>query len=236
MKSQSFPSINKGVQLAIYNMRKHQINRVAILFAIILLTISPAVLAQEENQTEADTVYINADQLEYKDETTILSGNLVIRKNKTTIKAQKGELFREENKLSLENEIDVDYEDGVVQAQNLTAFLENEKYIFENQVVLNYNLEDNENNMNLESGYLEIFGDNKSFNAKENVFIKYEGKNFKGDNAEYNGEEEIMYLTGNVMIEEGEDWVKSDRAKFFLGSDEQGYTAEGNVEIKMILD
>ncbi|MCF8001592.1 MAG: hypothetical protein K9K76_07050 [Halanaerobiales bacterium] len=217
-------------------MKNHKIKSAFIIFTIVLLTISPNVIAQEENQSEADTVYINADQLEYKDETTILSGNLVIRKNDTTIKAQKGELFRKENKLSLEDEIKVDYEDGEVQAKNLTAFLENEKYIFENQVVLNYNLEDNENNMNLESGYLEIFGDNNSFNAKENVFIKYEGRNFKGDNAEYNGEEEIMYLTGNVMIEEGEDWVKSDKAKFFLGSEDKGYTAEGNVEIKMILD
>ncbi len=217
-------------------MRKYKINSVTIIFIIILLTISPTVLGQEDNQSEAEAVYINADQLEYKDETTILNGNLVIRKNDTTIKAQKGELFREENKLLLENEIDVDYEDGKVQSKNLTAYLEDEKFIFENQVNLNYNLEDNENNMNLESGYLEIFGDNNSFNAKKDVFIKYEGKNFKGDNAEYNGEEEIMYLTGNVMIEEGEDWVKSDKAKFFLGSDEKGYTAEGNVEIKMILD
>jgi len=217
-------------------MRKYKRNTLVVIFILILLTISPIVLAQEENQTEADTVYINADQLEYKDETTILNGNLVIRKNNTTINAQKGELFREENKLSLEDKIEVDYEDGVVQSKKLTAYLENGKYIFEDKVVLNYNLEDDENNMNLVSDYLEIFGDNNSFNAKQNVLIKYEGKNFKGDKAEYDGEEEIMFLTGNVMIEEGEDWVKSDKAKFFLGSEDKGYTAEGNVEIKMMLD
>ena len=212
-----------------------------IIFLLLILLISnfSLVLAQDteqESNNESETVYIDADHLKYEEEKTILTGNIVIRKDQTTIKANSGELMREENKLLLTESIDVDYEDGKVTSNNLTALLKEEEYVFENNVKMDYILENQEENMQLESQYLKIFGDNNSFNAKNNVLIKYEGKNFKGDNAEYVGDEEILYLTGNVMIEEGEDWVKSDQAKFFLGSEEGGYTADGNVKIKMTLD
>ncbi len=209
-----------------------------MLLILIMLSFNVAYAQDSEQETNNDsqTVYIDADHLKYEEEKTILTGNIVIRKDQTTIKSNNGELMREENKLFLTENIDVDYEDGAVTSSNLTALLKEEEYVFENNVKMDYILEKNEENMQLESHYLKIFGDNKSFNAKNNVLIKYEGKNFKGDNAEYIGEEEILYLTSNVMIEEGEDWVKSDQAKFFLGEDRGGYTADGNVEIKMILD
>ncbi|MGM0445704.1 MAG: LptA/OstA family protein [Bacillota bacterium] len=210
-----------------------------IILILVILLFSNFTIAQESNQADSngsETVYIDADHLKYEDNRTILSGNIVIRKNETTIKANNGELLREENKLFLTDNIDVDYEDGKVTSNSLTALLKEEEYIFENSVKMDYRLNDQEENMELESDYLKIFGDNNSFNAENNVLIRYEGKNFKGDNAEYVGEEEILYLTGNVLIEEGEDWVKSDQAKFFLGEDEGGYTADGNVQIKIILD
>lgn len=212
-----------------------------LIFVIIILLISnfTVVFAQDTDQESsngAETVYIDAEHLKYEKEKTILSGNIVISKGETTIKANSGELIREENKLLLSESVDVDYEDGKVTSNNLTALLKEEDYVFENNVMMNYRLEDQEENMELESDYLKIFGDNNSFNAKNNVLIRYEGRDFKGDNAEYEGEEEILYLTGNVMIEEEDDWVKSDQAKFFLGSEEGGYTADGNVRIKMTLD
>lgn len=206
---------------------------IILLLTVFLIFNSTILLAQDDQ--EEDTVYINADHLKYEDEKTILTGNITIRKQNTTINAQKGELFREENRLLLEEQINVDYDDGKVNSDKLTALLKADEYIFENQVRLDY-IMNNEENMTLNSEYLKIFGDNNSFTAKNNVFIIYEGKNFKGDNAEYNGEEEILYLTGNVLIEEGEDWVKSNEARFFLGEDEEGYTADGNVEIKITLD
>jgi lipopolysaccharide export system protein LptA len=222
-----------------FQMNNFKIKVIILMLLILMISSFNLALAQDSEQetnNESETVYIDADHLKYEDEKTILTGNIVIRKEQTTIKANNGELMREENKFYLTENIDVDYEDGQVTSNNLTALLKEEEYVFENNVKMDYILENNEENMKLESQYLKIFGDNKSFNAKNNVLIKYEGKNFKGDNAEYVGEEEILYLTGNVMIEEGEDWVKSDQAKFFLGEDEGGYTADGNVKIKMILE
>ncbi len=222
---------NGGIKM----IKRYCLLTTVVLLTMVLMVGNIIVLAQEEPE-ESNTVYINAEHLEYEDEKTILSGKINIRKNDTVIKAARGELFREENRMELEEEINVDYTDGNVKAERMSALLDTEEYVFENSVVLEYLLEEEEKNMILNSDYLKIFGDNNSFNAKNNVVIDYDDKIFKGDNADYNGDEEILYLTGNVLIEEGEDWVKSDEAKFFLGSDEQGYTADGNVEIKINLD
>jgi len=211
---------------------------VLIIF-ISLVTTAPVLAQEEETDSQAaeneNAVYINASRLEYQEEKTILSGGVTIRKDETIIKALTGELFRDEQKMILEEEINVDYPDGTVTSKLLTAFLESEEYIFENEAELNYNLSDDEE-MFLTSDYLKIFGDNNSFTAEKNVEIDYDQQKFKGDQADYDGETELMHLTGNVEIEEEDDWVRSDQATFNLKEGEEGYTAEGNVEIKMILD
>jgi len=219
---------------------KHKISGTIILtFFIFNFLISAAALAQTEAEDAPEendnAVYINASRLEYQEDKTILSGGVKIRKDDTTINARQGELFRDEQKMILEEEIDVEYPDGKVKSKLLTAFLETEEYIFENEAVLNYILSDGEE-MVLLSDYLKIFGDNNSFSAEKNVEIDYDNQKFRGDKADYNGETEMMDLTGNVEIEEDQDWVRSDRATFNLKEGEEGYTAEGNVEIKMILD
>ncbi|MFW6267316.1 MAG: LptA/OstA family protein [Halanaerobium sp.] len=222
-----------------FNKRKLSI---IILIFILSFSLSIPVLAQTEEAEEVDeaaenenAVYINASHLEYQEDKTILSGGIRIRKGETIINALQGELFRDEQKMILEEEIDVEYPDGSVKSKLLTAFLENEEYIFEKEAVLNYILSDGEE-MILHSDYLKIFGDDNSFNAEKNVEIDYDSQKFRGDKADYNGESEMMELTGNVEIEEDQDWVRSDRATFNLKEGEEGYTAEGNVEIKMILD
>ena len=225
-----------------------------LIVILIIFFISPAVLAQETNSQEdiennsqiveqnqeadenEEAVYINAQNLDYQDEKTILSGGLEIRKDDTEIESEEGELFREENKMILKKNIRVEYPDGKVSSELLTAFLKSEEYIFENNVKLDYILQNQEGSLFLTSNYLKIYGENNNFTAEENIVIDYEDQKFKGDKAEYNGDAEELLLTGNVTIEEGEDWIKSDRAVFKLGEDEEGYQAEGNVEIKMILE
>jgi lipopolysaccharide assembly outer membrane protein LptD (OstA) len=217
-----------------------------IIILILVFSFSASGLAQSEQNTEQsaeveesteneDAVYINASRLEYQEEKTLLSGGVRIRKDETIINALQGELFRDEQKMILKEEIAVEYPDGRVKSKLLTAFLETEEYIFENEAVLNYILSDGDE-MVLHSDYLKITGDNNSFTAEENVEIDYDGQKFRGDKANYNGETEMMELTGNVEIEEDRDWVRSDRATFNLKEGEEGYTAEGNIEIKMMLD
>jgi lipopolysaccharide export system protein LptA len=212
------------------------------LILIILLSFSLAAAAQQEDQVEEvsepeaneQAVYINADKLDYQEEKTLLSGGVKITKGDTIINALNGELFREEQRMILRDEIDVEYPDGKVTSDLLTAYLQEEEYEFEDNVTLNYQLSEGE--MLLTSSYLNIFGENNSFHAEENVEIDYDEQKFRGDQADYDGQTEMMILTGNVEIEEGQDWVRSDRATFNLAEGEEGYTAEGNVEIRMILD
>lgn len=224
---------------------------IVFLISIFALVFSGNALAQaeesaetlpEENAVETPNqeanekaVYINAARLEYQEDKTLLSGGVKIRKNETIIKALKGELFRDEQKMILTEEIKVEYPDGRVSSELLTAFLEKEEYIFENQAVLNYMLSDDKE-MILQSNHLKIFGDNNSFTARKEVEIDYDNQKFKGEQPDYNGKTEKMDLTGNVKIEEDDDWIKSDKAKFNFKEGEEGYTAEGNVEVKMILD
>lgn len=219
-----------------------KMKRIISLTLIILLSLSLAAAAQQEEQaaevSEAEAneeaVYINAEKLDYQEEKTLLSGGVRITKGDTIINALNGELFREEQRMILKEEIDVEYPDGKVTSELLTAYLQEEEYEFEDNVTLNYQLSDGE--MLLTSSYLNIFGENNSFRAEDEVEIDYDEQKFRGDQADYDGETEMMVLTGNVEIEEGQDWVKSDRATFNLAEGEEGYTAEGNVEIKMILD
>ncbi len=206
-----------------------------LLFSI----ITGSTYAQEEiSEAEANqqAVYIDAENLKYEEEKTILGGGVTIRKNETTINAVDAELIREEQKMFLENNIAVDYPDGKVFSDRLEAMLETEEYIFTENVRLEYDLSEEGKNMLLNSEYLRIFGDDKSFVAEDNVVIDYDNQKFRGENAEYDGGTELLVLTNNVEIEEGDDWVKSDKATFNLAEGEEGYTAEGNVRIRMLLE
>jgi len=224
----------------------------AALFTLLLIifTLTAAVYAQQESSSDLEntdtenadtenteeTVYINAESLDYQDEITLLSGGIEIRKDDTIIKSQKGELFRDEERMLLKEDVKLDYPDGEVSSEEMTAFLNEEEYIFENNVVLKYQLSEEDEFMLLESQYLKIYGEDKSFNAEREIEIDYQDQKFRGDLAEYDGSSEELQLTGNVEIEEDGDWIRSDRALFNLSEGEEGYKAEGNVEIRMILD
>jgi lipopolysaccharide assembly outer membrane protein LptD (OstA) len=204
---------------------------------LLLVVISCSAFAQEESavETEEQTVYINAESLDYQEDKTLLSGGIEIRRDETIIRSERGELFREEQKMILEENIELEYPDGRVSSDFLTAFLKADEYVFENNVRLDYIVSDENDKLILKSEYLKIFGENSSFTAEKEVVIDYEQQIFKGDNAEYDGSSETLELSGNVEIEEDNDWIRSDKAVFDLSEDGEGYTAEGNVQIRMEL-
>ena len=64
--------------------------------------------------------------------------------------------------------------------------------------------------------------------------INYKGRILKGETVFYNEEEETLELIKDVYIEEDNgDWVKSERAIFYLKTEE--FVAEGNVELEVDL-
>jgi lipopolysaccharide export system protein LptA len=99
-----------------------------IIILILVFSFSASGLAQSEQNTEQsaeveesteneDAVYINASRLEYQEEKTLLSGGVRIRKDETIINALQGELFRDEQKMILKEEIAVEYPDGRVKLE-----------------------------------------------------------------------------------------------------------------------
>lgn len=209
---------------------------ISIFFLIIIINSASLAKAKEvtEKNINDNIVYINSSHLKYESDKTILSKGIIIKKEDIIIEAIKGELFREEKKMILKEKIDANYPGIHVNSDFLTAFLDGKEYIFKEKVELDYKISEVKN-MILNSGYLKIYGDNNSFIAEQNVKIIYDGQQFKGDKADYDGKNELLNLTGNVKIEEDGDWIKSNKAKFNLKEGESGYIAEGNVEIKMIL-
>ena len=209
-----------------------------IIFILIILIIFSAAGVAEEiaEPEESQSVYINAERLRYQEDKTILSGGVSIRKSDTHITALRGDLFREEQRIFLEEDVKAKYPDGTVRAGSLNAFLNEEEYIFEEAVLLNYQLSAEKDKLILTSQYLKLFGSDKSFAAEKSVEIDYDGQNFRGDKADYNGQTEILLLSGSVEIEEDGNFIKSDRARFNLAEGEEGYTAEGNVELMIRID
>ena len=213
-----------------------------VLGITLLYFASGAVLAQNEDDSKKSTIHIKAGELKNEDGLIYLSGGLTIKKDDITLKSPQGEFDDKENKIVLNKGVDMDYPDAKISAQEMTGDFDNDDFVFENNVEMDYNSgEENEEGKNkkfiLESSFLELNSESKSFIAKNDIKIDYDNKIIKGDEAEYNDEKELLIITENVYIkEENGDWIKSDKAEFDLSTGEENFTAVGNVEIEMSLE
>jgi len=208
---------------------------------MMLVGFAAGVHAQEED-SEKSTIHIKAGELNNKEGLILLSGGLTIVKDDINLKSPEGEFDDEENKIILTNGVDMDYEDGQITSQKMTGYFDRDDFIFEDNVKMNYNpQEENEEGekkkFTLESTKLDINSETQSFTAENNVTIDYDQKIIKGNKAEYDGENEILVVTEDVYIrEENGDWIRSDRAEFDLSTGEENFKATGNVEIEITLD
>jgi len=208
---------------------------------MMLVGFAAGVHAQEED-SEKSTIHIKAGELNNKEGLILLSGGLTIVKDDINLKSPEGEFDDEENKIILTNGVDMDYADGQITSQKMTGYFDRDDFIFEDNVKMNYNpQEENEEGekkkFTLESTKLDINSETQSFTAENNVTIDYDQKIIKGNKAEYDGENEILVVTEDVYIrEENGDWIRSDRAEFDLSTGEENFKATGNVEIEITLD
>ena len=222
------------------------LKKIFVLVVVVVMTLSffgsEDVLAQNEDDSKKSTIHIKAEELKNEDGLIYLSGGLTIKQDDITLKSPEGEFDDEENKIVLNNGVDMDYTDAKISAQEMTGYFDNDDFVFENNVKMNYNSgEENEEGKNkkfiLESSYLKINSESKSFIAENNIIIDYDNKIIKGNKAEYNDEKELLIITENVFIrEENGDWIKSDKAEFDLSTGEETFTAVGNVEIEISLE
>ncbi len=220
-----------------------------ILFIFILLTISFSVIAQEpeemvgeeSNQEEESVVELTADQVNYdKDnDLMIFIGNVVIIQEDTTLTAAQAS-FNVDTKIGqISENVKLIKEDITITGETLEAFLNEKRYIFENQVELVQEREDNEgqpDNVTWVCQKLEIFTDTKNMTATGDVMISKRDYTITALEAIYNDAEDKIFLTGQVKIEEVENnrRISGDRAVFFIGDDRLEVT--GNVRSSIVLD
>ncbi|AZO93168.1 hypothetical protein [Halocella sp. SP3-1] len=160
-----------------------------------------------------------------------LSNSIIIR-NDIVSKAEEGEYFKNENKIVLRNEVRVEYDKGNIAAEKMSALLETEEYTFNDNVILRCRLEDKD--FKLKAPYLLMYFTDNSFAARKGVIIEYNRRTIKGDNVKYNSKKKLLNFSGNVCIEEDNgDWVKGDKAVFYLEKAEFIVGGEVSMEVKI---
>ncbi|MFW6237952.1 MAG: LPS export ABC transporter periplasmic protein LptC [Halanaerobiales bacterium] len=208
---------------------------IAVLTVSIFLFPFYAVAQEEDSgEEESSTVQTRADNLEKTDEKLILKNNVVVIRGENRINADRAELFREDERAELWDNVSAEYSQGTVTSRELIAYMDEDRYEFREDVVLNHSTDEGEE-MTLETPFLELFTEDNSFNAREGVVIEFQERTLKSDKAEYDGETEILTMVDNVQIEEDGDWIRSEKAEFDLGAEDE-FTAEGSVELEFETD
>ncbi len=212
---------------------KNVIYSVLIIFIITctLFTFSANLLAEDKNE-EKETVFIKAGHMKYVENIIEFENGVEIKRDETLMNAPSGNYNKDKKQALLENGVKVKYDKGNVESKTMTGFLNEDKYIFKQEVVLNHTLED-EKTFKLQAPYLEMLSKTNSFTAKQGVIINHDGRILKSKTADYEDENEILKLSGDVYIKEDGDWIKSDKAEFNLGSEKEEFTADGNVELEL---
>ncbi len=198
-----------------------------ILFVIIIFGLSPGLNAKS-------TVQIRAGSLRNEDDMVYLSDGVEIIREDVNLSSPRGEMNREKRELTLTDGVKMDYDQGKIESQQMKGWLNDDRYLFEEDVVFDYSSEENEREFTLYSPYLEMNSAERSFQAEDGVTIDYQDRELKAEEARYSEEDQLLVLERMVEIEEESgDWIKCERAEFDLSSGEESFTADGNVEIEL---
>ncbi|MCK8825650.1 LPS export ABC transporter periplasmic protein LptC [Fuchsiella alkaliacetigena] len=192
---------------------------------------------ETELETQAsEAVHIRAGYLRQVDDLVELKEGVTIIRGDNEITAEWAELFRDEDKAVLYDGVKLVHSEGEIVGEQLTIFLEDEEYIFENQVELwQRDGEDDEDELYLQTSYLELFGEDNSFWTDQGVVIEYDRRLVTGDIADYDGTKRELELLENVHLEEEDgDWIKGPRAVFYFG-DEKGFIMDGGIKMEIRL-
>ncbi|KXS40925.1 MAG: lipopolysaccharide export system protein LptA [Candidatus Frackibacter sp. T328-2] len=202
-----------------------------ILVLFLVLLIFNGVVAAKEN----DTVHLRAGRLKYIGDKIEISNGVTIIKGKYTIKAPRGKIYKEKNKAVLTDGISLKSNQGDINSQEMIGLLDEDKYIFKRDVKL-FNKTNNDQEFQLSTSYLEMYGNEESFQTDQGVIIDYDNKEIKAKKAIYNDKEQTLVLENDVQIKEGNgDWIEGSRAVFYLDSKEDNFIIEKNVEVEMEL-
>lgn len=196
---------------------------------------------QENNEQSESEVELTADLVNYDKENNLMvfTGNVVIIQEKTTLTAGLAS-FNVDTKIGqISENVVLVKEDIRITGETLEAFLNDKRYIFENEIELiqeRENEQEEPDNITWQCQKLEIFTETKNMTATGEVLISKKDYTISALEAIYNDEEDKISLSGGVKIEEIENnrKISGDVAVFFIGDDR--LEVSGNVRSSIILD
>jgi len=226
------------------NYKKFYFNRFLLTFIILSLIIflSFSASAQEEKkETEEESVVnIEADNVTYDKGTDkmIFKGNVIITQEDITLTAQEADFDVDKKIGQIKGDVKLVQSDITITGENLEAYLNDKRYIFQEKVILvqeRKDKEDKEDNITWNCNNLEIFTDTQDLTATGEVKILKKDYTITAEKAVYNDKEQKITLTGKVRIEEEAGrWITGDKAIFYI--DSERLEVEGNVRSGIKLD
>ena len=180
----------------------------------------------------AETLQLRADYLNWVGNNIELRDNIEIIRDDIRVTALRGKYNRTKKEMDLKEEIIMDYEQGKITSFQLRALLESNLYIFEDEVVFSQ-IRDNVSFV-LKAPFLELDQNQDFFIARQGVSIDYNGRQLQAEEADYQEETATLTLLNNVYIEEENgDWIKGDKAIFYLDEEEETFIVKGKVEVEI---
>ena len=226
------------------NYKKFYFNRFLLTFIILSLFIflSFSASAQEEKkETEEESVVnIEADNVTYDKSTDkmIFEGNVIITQEDITLTAREADFDVDKKIGQIKGDIKLVQSDITITGENLEAYLNDKRYIFQEKVILvqeRKDKEEKEDNITWNCNNLEIFTDTQDLTATGEVKILKKDYTITAEKAVYNDKEQKITLTGKVRIEEEAGrWITGDKAIFYI--DSERLEVEGNVRSGIKLD
>lgn len=224
------------------NKRMYFIKTLIMLFSLsLIIFLSFCASAQEEKkETEESVVNIEADNVIYDKSTDkmIFKGNVIITQEDITLTAQEADFDVDKKIGQIKGDIKLVQSDITITGENLEAFLNDKKYIFQEKVILiqeRKDKEEKEDNIIWNCSELEIFTETKDLTATGEVKILKKDYTITAEKAIYNDKEQKITLAGKIRIEEESGrWITGDRAVFYI--ENERLEVEGNVRSGIKLD
>ena len=180
----------------------------------------------------SDSMQFRAGHLEYGSDIIKLRDGVTIFRDDITIRAEWGEIYRQRDQALLEEDVEMTLEEDRITSRKLEVLLEENRYIFQEEVVFYRQQADRD--IELRSPYLELNEDDDTFSAREGVEIDYGDRRLLAENADYEQETDQLILTDSVEIEDEDDgWIRGKRAVFYLEDEEDRFEVEGDVEMEI---
>jgi len=213
-----------------------------LIFSIVFcFAIIPFFISAQEETEEESVVNIEADNVTYDKSTDkmVFAGNVVITQEDIILTAEQADFDVDKKIGNITGDIKLVQTDITITGENLEAFLNDRRYIFQEMVKLiqeRKDKDDKEDNIIWNCKMLEILTDTRDLTASGEVKIFKKDYVITAETAIYYDKEQKIDLIGKVRIEEEDSkrWISGDKAVFYIETEK--LEVEGKVQSGIKLD